>query len=99
MGLPSLGAWGSAPDPWVQSNRALLSKSYRSNPQGSCSGQGLSTPRPCPQEPWWEGSLAWTPGGRGAALEEWGLVHSSPAPPLRVAPFRPLPWGPVEPRL
>ena len=72
MGLPSLGAWGSAPDPWVRSSRAHLSKSYRSNPQGSCSGQGLSTPRPCPQEPWWEGSLAWTPGAEGLLWRNGG---------------------------
>lgn len=103
MGLPSLGAWGSAPDPWVRSSRALLSKSYRSNPQGSCSGQGLSTPRPCPPG----AMVGWEPcvdpggqrgrfGGRGAgALLACAPSPGSPlpAPALGSSGAQAMTWG------
>lgn len=68
VGLHSLGAWGSALDLCVRSSRALLSKSHQSTPQGSCSGQGLSTPRACPPGSMAGGEPCVDPGGQKACF-------------------------------
>ena len=89
----------SRTDPCLWNSRALLSKSHQSTPQGKLFQSRPFYPESLP---------ARVHGGRGALHGSWeaeGLLWrkgswSSPClpPPPRGAPFRPLPWGPAEPR-